>query len=200
MFYKSMKKTILALILSTIAVAVLKAQVTANVSYTTNPGVKGNNQIYYSVGEKLAIGDFEGSPDNGSNAVAITSSGFAFKAAMKTSDEGAELNIVVYCNFNKSRSWMKEKGKNKYILSHEQLHFDISYLGAMNFIEKLKEAKFSVGGYNKQLEKIYYAAISEMETKQHEYDSETMNGQLTDKQSVWLEKINREIESVAARF
>jgi hypothetical protein len=188
------------LLLTAMAFSVRAQAPDVKVTYTTNPGVKGSAQIYYTAGEKLSVSDFEGAPDNGSNAVAITSSGFAFKAAMKTSDEGAELSIVVYCNFNKSKSWMKEKGKNKYILSHEQLHFDISFLGAMSFIQKLKAAKFTVGNYNKQLEKIYYAAITEMETKQHEYDSETMNGQLTDRQSVWIEKISKEIESFAFEF
>ena len=198
---KSMRQLILILILSFAAFTAVRSQtVSANINYTTNPGIKGNNHIYYTAGEKLAISDFEGNPENNSNAVAITSSGFAFKAAMKTNDDEAKLTVSVYCNFNKSRSWMKERGRNKYILSHEQLHFDINYLGAMNFIEKLKEVKFTVGNYNKQLEKTYYAALAHMEAMQHKYDSETMHGQLTDKQSAWIEKINKEIESVAAGF
>lgn len=178
-----------------------KAQdVEVNVNYTTNPGIKGNNHIYYTAGEKLAISDFEGAPDNGSNAVAITSSGFAFKAAMKSNEEGNKLTVTVYCNFNKSKSWMKAKGKNKYILGHEQLHFDISFIGAMRFMEKLNEVNFTVKNYNNQLENAYYAAITEMQNIQQQYDSQTMNGQLPDEQSAWIKKINKEIESYAAKY
>ncbi|MFT3681107.1 MAG: hypothetical protein QM791_12585 [Ferruginibacter sp.] len=171
-----------------------------NITYTTKPAsLTGSSYIFYSPGEKLAIGDFQADPESNSRAVAITSSGFAFSAGFRGNEDEAVLNIDVYCNFNKSKSWMKEKGKNKYILGHEQLHFDISYLTTMRFIQKLKQAKFTTSNYNQVVQKIYRESVNELQAKQDQYDSETMNGQLEDKQLAWMEKVGKELESIAIR-
>ncbi|HMO60497.1 MAG TPA: hypothetical protein PKC39_03800 [Ferruginibacter sp.] len=168
-----------------------------DISYTTNPGLPGNH-IFYTPGKKLAISDFQGAPDPNSPAVAITSSGFAFKAGGKRNSSGqSTLAIEVYCNFNRAKSWMKEKGKNEYILGHEQLHFDISYWAAMLFIKKLRAASFKPGQENDIMTKLYQDAAIALEKKQNQYDAETQNGQIEDKQAAWAEKVQQEIAELS---
>lgn len=169
-----------------------------DISYTTDINNPGNSLIFYKVGQQLSIPDFKGTPETGNDAVAITSSGFAFKAGFKNSNGKAVMNIGVYCNFDKNNSWMKASGKNEYILSHEQLHFDISYLSAMLFMNELKQTNFTVKNYAALLEKIYNDSVKKLEAVQQQYDEETSNGRLPVKQKEWSEKIHRQILSVKA--
>jgi hypothetical protein len=158
-----------------------------------------NNIISYTPGNTLRMEDFKGIPAENSAAVAITSSGFSFKAGFKSSGSKATLIITVSCNFDKNLSWMKEHGKNDYILRHEQHHFDISYLSTLAFIKKLKQADFTINNYREQLQLLHTAAMQEMEQLQHQYDGETHNGQLKEQQQVWNRKIEERLVEIAIK-
>lgn len=176
----------------------LSAQkLTTQVSYST---VENDKQlISYSPAEKLVIEDFKGKPEAGSDAVAITSSGFSFKAGFRRIGSVATLTITVQCTFDKHHSWMKENGKTDYVLKHEQHHFDISYLGALDFIKRLRQIKFTVKNYNERLNTAYQASIDKMEALQHMYDGETHNGIAKEEQQKWNQKIDNELRLVSAR-
>lgn len=164
-----------------------------------NAASADNNIICYTPNNKLAINDFKGMPDENSVAVAITSSGISFKAGFIKSGLKATLKMTVSCNFDKNLSWMKEHGKNEYILRHEQHHFDITYLSALAFIKKLKEANFTIGNYQGKLKTLYTTTMQEMEQRQHQYDDETQNGQLKEKQMAWNKKIDERLVEVTAK-
>jgi hypothetical protein len=155
------------------------------------------NNIIYNPSQKLSIADFKGTPDAGMDAVAITSSGFMFKAGYHSSNGKATLSVAVYCSFDKQQSWMKEKGKNPYILAHEQHHFDISYLNTLLFTRKVKQATFRQEDYMQQLKDIYQEVIASMRSMQRQYDEETGNGVNTIKQEEWNKKINEKIAASA---
>lgn len=158
-----------------------------------------NNIICYTPNNKLAIDDFKGTPAENSVAIAITSSGISFKAGFKKSGSKATLVMAVSCNFDKNLSWMKEHGKNEYILGHEQHHFDITYLSALAFIKKLKETNFTISNYQDKLKTLYTTAMQEMEQLQHQYDGETQNGQLREEQQAWNKKIVERLVEVTAK-
>ena len=158
-----------------------------------------NNIICYTPSNKLVIDDFKGKPVENSVAVAITSSGVSFKAGFKNSGSKAILVIIVSCNFDKQLSWMKEHGKNEYILRHEQHHFDITYLSTLAFVKKLKDADFTINNYQGKLKAIYTATIQEMEQLQHQYDAETHNGQLKEEQLSWNRKIDERLMEVTVK-
>jgi hypothetical protein len=166
------------------------------ISYTTSVNPLDRSLVYYSANRPLTITDFKGTPVSAGEAVAITSSGFAFKAGFKNLAGKATLNILVYCSFDKNRSWMKEKGRNAYILKHEQQHFNISYIGTLRFIKKMKAIKFTTTNYSKQIENTYRDAVEQMEIMQNKYDGETSNGRLTDKQAAWEARIAAELEQL----
>jgi len=181
-------------IITSVAVA---QKVDTDIRYSTTPA--DDNIICYIPGNKLIIDDFNGRPAENSAAVAITSSGFSFKAGFKSSGSKATLIITISCNFDKNLSWMKAHGKNDYVLMHEQHHFDISYLSTMAFIKKLKQADFTIDNYREKLQALHTAAMQEMEQLQHQYDGETNNGQLKEKQLAWSKKINERLVEVTVK-
>ncbi len=187
-----LNKKIAVLIISLIIAFAAKAQNIKTVITYTN-SIADSRYIVYIPSQKLTIEDFTGKPDAGNDAVAITSSGFLFKAGYRNKAGKATLLISVYCNFDKQLSWMKESGKNDYILGHEQYHFDISYISTLLFIKKLKQTNFTNSKYMQQLEAVYNDAIKNMEQLQNHYDTETNNGLQKDKQEIWNKKIDKEL-------
>jgi hypothetical protein len=175
---------------------VLAQPVTINIEYTVAIPNPTGKLIFYNPGDLLTIAAFAGDTDVNSSAVAITSSGFAFKAGFKNAGGNATLIIKVYCSFDKQMSWMKPAGKNEYILQHEQQHFNISYLGAMEFMQQLKAATFTTDNYNKLIEKLYNQSSKNMEDLQQAYDGETHNGIIKEKQQYWNEKIYKRLSLI----
>ncbi len=169
------------------------------ISYTTTLPKPEKQWIFYTPGESLSIDDFNGSPVSASEAVAITSSGFAFKAGYRNAAGKATLLITVYCTFDKNRSWMKDVGKNAYVLQHEQHHFDITYLATQAFIKELKFANFTSENYSRLLESIYNASTKKLEEMQNTYDNETSNGRLKDQQASWNKKVDQLLLQSAKR-
>jgi hypothetical protein len=171
-------------------------KIETSITYLTAIPGADDNTIVYDQHRKLNIEDFKGRPDNDNVAVAITTSGFTFKAGYRNANGKATLLVSVYCSFDKSSSWMKDKAKNDYILLHEQQHFNISYISTMLFIKKLKKLKFNQDGYMNQLREAYNEAIKNMEDLQHQYDGDTNNGILKDKQAAWNKKIDEQLASL----
>jgi hypothetical protein len=116
-----------------------------------------------------------------------------FKAGYHFENGKATLSISVYCCFTKSESWMKERGKTAYILSHEQHHFDISYISTLLFIKKLQQTSFGQNDYLEQLKTIHTAAVQQMRELQRRYDEETNNGINTAKQEEWNNTIEKKL-------
>ena len=161
--------------------------------YITNNSATNNAYISYTAERKLTWDDFKGKPDESINAAAITMSGFGFKLLFSSSGSNATLGISVYCNFSKKESWVKAGKKTVYILIHEQHHFDIAFISTMQFIQKLRTANFTTSDYNKEIEKIYKESELAMSKMQNEYDKDTKNSQLTDKQEEWNRKIEDQL-------
>ena len=187
----------LAILFCIITSVSLAQKIDTDIRYNTTSN--DNNIICYTPNNKLAIEDFKGIPSENSDAIAITSSGVSFKAGFKNTGSKATLTITVSCNFDKTLSWMKGHGKNGYVLGHEQHHFDITYLSTLSFIKKLKEANFTISNYQDKLKAIYTATMQEMETLQHQYDGETHNGQLKEKQLAWNRKIDERLVEVTVK-
>lgn len=152
-----------------------------------------SDTIFYISNPTLNWDDFQKKEEEGSNSAALTTSGFGFGAGLHTQNDKGTLTINVFCYFLKSRSWYKEKYRNEYVLNHEQHHFDIAYLGTNYFVKKLKAAKFTTKNYSALLQSIYEEAYTYMDDLQDQYDGETRNGRLKDKQASWNKKIQDQL-------
>jgi len=161
------------------------AQVTTNVYWTEQTEMNKTNTIYYNPTKNLLWDDFKGVPGSPGPVAAITASGFGYKANINSSNGKGEINVAVYCYFNKKGSWVKPGKSTTYILNHEQHHFDVSYLAAGIFINKLKNTVITTSNCNLVLPKIYKECCDMMNKMQDDYDGQTMNGQLEDKQKKW---------------
>jgi len=170
------------------------AQVTVSVKWSPHvPPVNGDT-IFYNPSRKLTWPDFKGTPGNPSDALAVTSSGLGYLACMQSSNGKTTIDINVYCYFSKQSSWVRKGRESDYALNHEQHHFDVTYIIANIFIQKLKDAKFTRSNYGNQVEKIYNESCRQLEKMQNEYDGETKNGQLRNLQAEWNDKINQQLE------
>lgn len=163
----------------------ISAQVTTNIYWTEQTEMNKNNTIYYNPTKNLVWDDFKGVPGPPSPIAAITASGFGYKANMSSSSGKGEINIAVYCYFNKKGSWVKPGKTTAYILTHEQHHFDVSYLAAGIFMNKIKNTVITTSNINTVLPKIYKECCDMMNKMQDDYDGQTMNGQLEDRQKKW---------------
>ena len=161
------------------------AQITTNIYWTEQTEMNKSNTIYYTALKNLVWDDFKGVPGPPGPVAAITASGFGYKANMSSSNGKGEINIAVYCYFNKKASWVKPGKTTSYILNHEQHHFDVSFLAAGFFINKLKNTVITTSNCNAVLPKIYKECCDMMNKMQDDYDGQTMNGQLEDKQKRW---------------
>lgn len=171
------------------------AQFSSNIYWTEQTTMPASETIYYTPSKALTWNDFKGKPDNNSVAAAITASGFGYKADFKSSGPRSQLNIGVYCYFNKKSSWVKPGKTTDYILTHEQHHFDISFLAAGIFLQKLKTAGINRQNYNTLLPKLYNECVALMNKMQNEYDGQTKNGQLRDIQAQWNDFVSAKVKA-----
>lgn len=174
----------------------VSAQSTTNIYWTTESDFPASQTIYYNKDIPLTWQDFQGRPVLTGNVAALTMSGFGYKASMKSVNEASTLNLSVYCYFSIPKSWVKPDRKTNYILNHEQHHFDITYLVATMFIEKLKQQKITISNANTLLPKIYNDCCDIMNKMQDEYDLQTAHGQDKEMQQQWHETITKRLAAI----
>ena len=156
-----------------------------------------SDTIYHDVKQRLTWKDFKGIPDTKHFGGAVTASGYAFDADIKIENKIIYLNVGVYVFFNKGQSWKKPSINSDYHLLHEQLHFDITRLGAESFIKQLLEAKFTKDNYNQVLESVFDKSYNDNIALQHQYDKETRHSILKQQQHHWNVKIAGEMKKLS---
>ncbi len=88
---------------------------------------------------------------------------------------------------------------DSYSLGHEQLHFDITYLVAQRFKQRIRRLPLTRDDYDSMIQYEYLEAFREMNQLQDEYDGETRNGTNTSAQQEWRTRISHELETVNAQ-
>ena len=155
-----------------------------------------SDTIYYDVNKRLTWKDFKGAPDTKHFGGAVTASGYAFDADIKMEGKIIYLNIGVYVFFNKGQSWKKPSINSDYHLLHEQVHFDITRLGAESFIKQLVNSKFTKDNYNQVLDAVFDKSYNENIALQEQYDRETQHSINRPVQLKWNDKIAEEIKKL----
>lgn len=155
-----------------------------------------SDSIYYDVSKRLTWKDFKGVPDLKHYGGAVTASGYAFDADIRIEGKIIYLNIGVYVFFNKDLSWKKANINSDYHLLHEQVHFDITRLGAESFIKQLVKSKFTKDNYNQVLDSVFDKSYSENIALQDQYDKETQHSTNRQIQLKWDDKIAGEMKKI----
>ena len=150
--------------------------------------------------KRLTWDDFKGRPDSRyahSSSVALTSSGINIYY------RGYESNpdIRVTCTFYRKRSWVKDEGRNRAVLQHEQLHFDITEFHARKL--RYAIAKLSPSQRSWQtVQRRYNQANRDCDAYQTRYDRDTHHSIDTEAQKVWIDYVAEDLlryESYASR-
>lgn len=172
------------------------AQLTTNIAWTIQSSMPASEVIYYDQKKPLVWSDFAGAtPGETGNVAALTVSGFGYNANVKMLNGKGQLKINVYCYFSKNKSWVKPGKPSAYILTHEQHHFDVSYIAAVIFMDKLQNSEFTTTNYNAVLSRLYKECCDLMNKMQNEYDGQTKNGQIKNEQVRWNDLIDSRISS-----
>jgi len=172
------------------------AQTTVQVNWTNESDMSPSTTVYYHPSRPLEWPDFQGVPGASGNTAALTTSGFGYKMNMSHTGTKGYLKIQVYCYFDKTKSWVKPDKKSDYVLTHEQKHFDISYLAAEKFIRDLRKAQLTRENAGQKIQQAYEASSKWMNDMQHEYDRQTRNGISRHDQEIWVDKISVLISAI----
>ena len=100
-----------------------------------------------------------------------------------------EVDCTVGAYFYPESSWHRPEVANANILSHEQLHFDISELFARKMRSKIKVFRFT-SEVKAEMKGIYEEILRELRDFQTKYDDETNYSRDVEKQNEWNSMIS----------
>lgn len=161
---------------------------------------EAGDTIYYNGDRSLTWADFRGTPDLNSDAAAVTASGFAYNASVRSNSKIFRLNIFIYTFFNKRNSWKKNNIKSDYHLRHEQVHFDITRIAAENFKTMLNDVTFTPGNYLELLRHVWSKAQDSWNMMQDAYDEETNHSIRKQDQRRWNVFAEEEIRKLYPKY
>ncbi len=154
--------------------------------------------IEWSKERRLKWSDFKGTPDEEILAYALT----AYKIEILPSDVLVDENnniqnydlLTVVANFYSNHSWVHTK--SDYLLTHEQLHFDIAALYAYKMKTEFRKLKKQKVANFDAYTKVYAELWAECRKTQATFDNETNHGQLIEENDRWIKKINEKIDKL----
>jgi hypothetical protein len=154
--------------------------------------IKDDNSILWNEATKLVWPDFKGAPDSSSPYKAFTESGIHTEISAKNN----EAIISIKVSFDKTKSWTKETNSRE-LLTHEQVHFDITEVWARKFRQKLKGKTFSIKTFQSELNATQASIFKESKEIQVLYDKETEHSVNKANQQKWNKKIAEELKSLS---
>ena len=150
--------------------------------------------ILWNPNRKLSWSDFKGKIPPAAVPAATTASGISYRYSANLIHHGVELDFEVNAYFYPNESWYKPQDCDDLILSHEQLHFDISELFARKMRKKLRRTSFP-DNVKEEIRKIYKDILQELEDFQDQYDWETNFSRNREKQLEWNKKIAKALQN-----
>ncbi|GAA4277820.1 DUF922 domain-containing protein [Aquimarina mytili] len=154
--------------------------------FANNNGYVG--KFSYTERSELAWSDFRGRPQISSTFDASVNTGITYQWSYGKDKDDIELNYQVDSFCYPSLSWVKRGQMSEHLLSHEQLHFDISELHARIMRKRLKEYKPG-GNIRRDLNKMYKLVERMRINMQERYDEETNHSKNVANQKKWEKKI-----------
>ncbi|AUC82124.1 hypothetical protein [Lacinutrix sp. Bg11-31] len=158
--------------------------------------IQSNAQEFtWNENRQLKWEDFQGEPDEKSNAAAVTASGITFSYSLeKSSVHGVtDFSTKALAHFYPEHSWRKKDVVNSHILKHEQFHFNITELNVRYFREQISKLKVS-SKIAKQLDALLKQANIDLEKMQRLYDAESNYSINKAEQQKWVDFVNKELK------
>lgn len=153
------------------------------------------NEIVWTDGYKLSWNDFRGMPDRGDGTDALTSGSIYFSY---TDNGKGHFDITVIAAFDKQESWLRRNKGSEYLLSHEQLHFDLTELYARKLRKEVYAFHQTSRNFKKDYDFIFDQVYNELHRMQVLYDKETHHSLNKQAQASWQKKIEDMLEEYSA--
>jgi len=144
---------------------------------------------------RLSWNDFKGPIPPDAVPAATTASGISYKYSANLLHHEVELDYTVNAYFYPNESWYKPDSCDELILSHEQLHFDISELFARKMRLILSRTSFTEN-VKVEVRKIYKEILKELSDFQDKYDWETNFSRNTKAQLEWNARISEALSKI----
>ncbi len=119
---------------------------------------------------------------------ATTASGLSYQFSTTEANGKYVLDYMVNTYFYPNKSWYQPKICDEVILSHEQLHFDISELFARK-MRKIMDTTNFTKNVKAEVKAIYLYINRELAEFQQLYDQETNYSRNVEQQLSWNQKI-----------
>lgn len=148
-----------------------------------------SDSLFYQPYRKLRWSDFKAAPPLRGPSAAVSYTSFAYEGSSLHRKDTLQINLILQVFFIKSASWAKSFIKDDYALEHEQLHFDITWLVALRFQQRIKSMELSTEDYDSIIQYQYIESFREMNRLQEMYDRETNHGQDSLAQKRWKTNI-----------
>lgn len=148
--------------------------------------------ILWRAENALQWGDFRAAPPAGKKVAATTASGLSYNYSAKGVGGKYKLDFQVDAFFYPDKSWYHPDLVDSVILSHEQLHFDISELYARKFRKILSQRVFSEN-VREEVKELFAEINRELSLFQDRYDLETDFSRNRGAQLEWNARISREL-------
>ncbi|EID73678.1 hypothetical protein W5A_10195 [Imtechella halotolerans K1] len=136
--------------------------------------------------------DFQGKPQKDSDVAATTASGVFY--SIKYGTKGSEVRVVVdvYAYFSPRQSWYHKDMADDHLLSHEQLHFDITELYARKLRKKIATYSFTQDA-DKEMKVLFNRAMKSLDSVQDIYDVQTDYSRNDTLQYQWKSNIEAQL-------
>lgn len=153
-------------------------------------------QMAWDEDYRLQWSDFQGSPNDASDAVAITASGLSSSfSARTTATRLVDYSATITAHFYPEKSWFKPNKVDEVVLAHEQLHFDITELHARKLRRDIHAFSFSLN-IKKEMGYLQDKINRELEAMQEQYDSQTNYSINVETQKKWQIYIREELNKL----
>ncbi|MEP3208746.1 MAG: DUF922 domain-containing protein [Maribacter sp.] len=150
--------------------------------------------ISWSAERRLSWDDFQGKAPLNARAAAITASGISYRFSTSGTKDNMEVDFQIDTFFYPTKSWYQPELSDEVILSHEQLHFDISELYARKMKARLAEETFTYSNVKAKVKSIYRDILKELNDFQNQYDDETNFSRNREQQLIWNEKMKNALK------
>jgi len=144
--------------------------------------------ILWSSSNKLRIDDFKGSAElkpNNAETVSFIS------YSLQYGEFENSVQLQVFSKFDVEQSYFKQSELDVRILSHEQLHFDITEIFARLFIKRLMESALFKSGLKEQVDSILREVEQDLIEMQNKYDAQVIN--TAEAQTLWNDWVKAEL-------
>ena len=140
--------------------------------------------ILWSPDNRLSWDDFKATPSETGSVAATTASGISYYFSSTETNGKMDVDFTVRTYFYPLKSWYIPEICNDVILSHEQLHFDISEMFARKMRRRLAETRFTTN-IKAEVREIYSQINKELAEFQKRYDQETDFSRNIAQQQAW---------------